>query len=144
MFSFGVVIYELLIRQVTSAVVSQSGDANMPEMYANKVNFHCNLLSSSCASQWPANTSELNTLMAYHLLSVGQRIRSFFSSRLLTLPYTLQSKGKPARKYAMPLVAVLHATEASIQGPLDQSINHKGCCKHYTKLCGQWQSRCLL
>ena len=36
-FSFGVVIYELLIRQVTSAVVSQSGDANMPQMYANKV-----------------------------------------------------------------------------------------------------------
>lgn len=36
-FSFGVVIYELLIRQVTSAVVSQSGDATMPEMYANKV-----------------------------------------------------------------------------------------------------------
>lgn len=37
-FSFGVVIYELLIRQVTSAVVSQSGDASMSEMYANKVN----------------------------------------------------------------------------------------------------------
>ena len=35
-FSFGVVIYELLIRQVTSAVVSQSGDANLPQMYANK------------------------------------------------------------------------------------------------------------
>lgn len=36
-FSFGVVTYELLIRQVTSAVVSQSGDVNMPQMYANKV-----------------------------------------------------------------------------------------------------------
>lgn len=36
-FSFGVVIYELLIRQVTSAVVSQSGDVNMPQLYANKV-----------------------------------------------------------------------------------------------------------
>ena len=43
-FSFGVVIYELLIRQVTSAVVSQSGDATMPEMYANKVNLCCKLL----------------------------------------------------------------------------------------------------
>ena len=43
-FSFGVVIYELLIRQVTSAVVSQSGDATMPEMYANKVKFICKLL----------------------------------------------------------------------------------------------------
>ena len=43
-FSFGVVIYELLVRQVTSAVVSQSGDANMPEMYANKVNSVCKLL----------------------------------------------------------------------------------------------------
>ena len=36
-FSFGVVMYEVLMRQVTSAVVSQSGDANMPEMYASKV-----------------------------------------------------------------------------------------------------------
>ncbi len=39
-FSFGCVIYELLSRQVTSAVVSQSGDANMAEMYANKVSLH--------------------------------------------------------------------------------------------------------
>lgn len=36
-FSFGVIIYELLVRQVTSAVVSQAGDMTMPEMYAQKV-----------------------------------------------------------------------------------------------------------
>lgn len=36
-FSFGVIIYELLARQVTSAVVSQAGDMTMPEMYAQKV-----------------------------------------------------------------------------------------------------------
>ena len=44
-FSFSVVMYEVLMRQVTSAVVSQSGDANMPEMYASKVSHfavsHC-------------------------------------------------------------------------------------------------------
>ncbi len=39
-FSFGCVIYELLSHQVTSAVVSQSGDANMAEMYAHKVRLH--------------------------------------------------------------------------------------------------------
>lgn len=36
-FSFGVIMYELLVRQVTSAVVSQAGDMTMPEMYAQKV-----------------------------------------------------------------------------------------------------------
>ena len=36
-FSFGVMMYEVLERQVTSAVVSQAGDMTMPEMYAEKV-----------------------------------------------------------------------------------------------------------
>lgn len=36
-FSFGVIMYELLVRQVTSAVVSQAGDMTLPEMYAQKV-----------------------------------------------------------------------------------------------------------
>ena len=36
-FSFGVVLYELLMREVTSAVVIQSGDPQMPELYAFKV-----------------------------------------------------------------------------------------------------------
>lgn len=30
-------MYEVLERQVTSAVVSQAGDMTMPEMYAEKV-----------------------------------------------------------------------------------------------------------
>lgn len=47
-FSFGVVVYELLSRQVTSAVVSQSGDANMPELYANKVSCQTELPASLC------------------------------------------------------------------------------------------------
>ena len=42
-FSFGVIMYEVLIRQVTSAVVSQSGDINMSEMYASKVSLCCKL-----------------------------------------------------------------------------------------------------
>lgn len=70
-FSFGVVIYELLIRQVTSAVVSQSGDASMPEMYANKVNFCCTLtllpllpLLTSCT---PLNTITLKWTSCFHL-----------------------------------------------------------------------------
>eukprot|EP00891_Asterochloris_glomerata_P005009 jgi/Astpho2/5009/gw1.00071.54.1_t len=36
-FSFGVVLYELMMREVTSAVVIQSGDPQMPELYAFKV-----------------------------------------------------------------------------------------------------------
>lgn len=50
-FSFGVVVYELLSRQVTSAVVSQSGDANMPELYANKV---ANGYRRPIPSMWPS------------------------------------------------------------------------------------------
>ena len=41
MFSFGVVLYELMTREVTSAVVIQSGDPQMPELYAFKVMQHC-------------------------------------------------------------------------------------------------------
>ena len=37
MFSFGAVLYELMTREVTSAVVIQSGDPQMPELYAFKV-----------------------------------------------------------------------------------------------------------
>ena len=37
MFSFGAVLYELMMREVTSAVVIQSGDPQMPELYAFKV-----------------------------------------------------------------------------------------------------------
>ena len=40
-FSFGVVLYELMTREVTSAVVIQSGDPQMPELYAFKVMQHC-------------------------------------------------------------------------------------------------------
>ncbi|DBB04448.1 TPA: hypothetical protein ACH3X1_012928 [Trebouxia sp. C0004] len=56
-FSFGCVIYELLSRQLTSAVVSQSGDANMAEMYANKV---ANGYRRPIPSMWP---SALRTLI---------------------------------------------------------------------------------
>lgn len=56
-FSFGVVMYEVLMRQVTSAVVSQSGDANMPEMYASKV---ANGYRRPIPSNWP---SALRTLI---------------------------------------------------------------------------------
>ena len=40
MFSYGVVLYELMMREVTSAVVIQSGDPQMPELYAFKVMQH--------------------------------------------------------------------------------------------------------
>ena len=67
-FSFGVVIYELLIRQVTSAVVSQSGDASMPEMYANKVNCLCNqTLLPLLALHAPLNTATFMWTSCFHL-----------------------------------------------------------------------------
>lgn len=70
-FSFGVVIYELLIRQVTSAVVSQSGDASMPEMYANKVNTELSCLFWLCMTS--SCTIEHSIIHVDQLLSFAPR-----------------------------------------------------------------------